>query len=98
MNEDRATRIGELLRQTLRADVEVIDQSHLHAGHPGAADGRGHFVVRVTSERFAGEPKIRRHRMVYAALGDMMDSDIHALSIEARTPEERATEQKRPGR
>ena len=68
--------------------LEVIDDSHRHAGHEGARDGRGHFTVRITSEAFAGKAPLARHRAVYAALGDMMQTDIHALAIEARTPEE----------
>ena len=68
--------------------LEVIDDSHKHAGHEGARDGRGHFTVRITSEVFAGKAPLARHRAVYAALGDMMQTDIHALAIEARTPDE----------
>ena len=68
--------------------LEVIDDSHRHAGHEGARDGRGHFTVRITSEAFAGKAPLARHRAVYAALGEMMQTDIHALAIEARTPGE----------
>ena len=59
-------------------------------GHAGAADGRGHFTVNVVSERFAGLPVVRRHRLVYEAVGDMMTTDIHALSIRALAPGEGA--------
>ena len=57
-------------------------------GHEGARDGRGHFTVRITSEAFAGKAPLARHRAVYAALGDMMQTDIHALAIRARAPGE----------
>ncbi|MDP1698136.1 MAG: BolA family protein [Xanthomonadaceae bacterium] len=66
--------------------LEVNDESHKHAGHAGARDGRGHFAVRVVSDAFAGLAPLARHRRVYAALGEMMQSDIHALSIHALTP------------
>lgn len=64
--------------------LDVVDDSHRHAGHPGARDGRGHFNVSITSERFAGMTPLARHRAVYAALGELMATDIHALSIDAR--------------
>jgi BolA family transcriptional regulator, general stress-responsive regulator len=69
--------------------LEVIDDSHKHVGHAGARDGRGHFTVDIVSEAFAGKPPLVRHRAVYAALGRMMEDDIHALSIRANTPTER---------
>ena len=68
--------------------VEVTDDSHQHAGHAGAADGRGHFTVLVVSKRFAGLSTLRRHRLVYDAVGDMMTTDLHALSIQALAPGE----------
>lgn len=68
--------------------LEVVDDSHRHAGHAGARDGRGHFEVDIVSERFAGMAPLARHRAVYAALGQLMLTDIHALSIRARTPGE----------
>jgi len=66
----------------------IEDESHLHAGHAGAASGRGHFRVELVAAAFAGQPALARHRQVYAALGELMDTDIHALSIQARTPDE----------
>lgn len=66
------------------AVLEIRDDSHRHAGHAGARDGRGHFHVRIVSAAFAGMPPLARHRAVYAALGSLMHSDIHALSIDAR--------------
>ena len=68
--------------------LEVKDDSHRHAGHAGASDGRGHFKVMVVSEAFSGKAPLARHRAVYAALGEMMETDIHALSITALTPQE----------
>ena len=68
--------------------LDIDDESHRHAGHEGARDGRGHFRVRIVSAAFAGQPVLARHRAVYAALGELMQTDIHALAIDARTPEE----------
>jgi BolA protein len=85
----RADRLAERLRSVLEpVELEVVDDSHLHAGHAGAADGRGHFSVRVVAERFAGLTVVRRHRLVYEAVGDLMTTDIHALSIRALAPGE----------
>lgn len=66
--------------------LEIIDDSHKHAGH-ASAGGAGHFTVIVTSAEFAGKTPIQRHRMVFAALDDIMGDEIHALSIQASTPE-----------
>jgi BolA protein len=68
--------------------LEIVDESHKHAGHAGARDGRGHFRVLIVSPGFAGLAPLARHRKVYAALGELMQTDIHALSIQARTPAE----------
>ena len=65
------------------------DQSHLHAGHAGSRDGRGHFEVLIVSEKFGDAGRLSRHRMVFDALGEMMETDIHALRVRALTPEER---------
>jgi BolA protein len=70
--------------------LEIVDDSHRHAGHAGARDGRGHFTVDIASAAFAGMAPLARHRAVYAALGGLMATDIHALSIRARTPDEAA--------
>jgi BolA protein len=87
--ETRCERIAERLRQALQpVELEIVDDSHLHAGHVGAADGRGHFSVRIVAERFAGLAVVRRHRLVYEAVGDLMQTDIHALSIQALAPDE----------
>lgn len=85
----RAQRIVSELQRALHTDqVELIDDSHLHAGHAGARDGRGHFRVRVISPDFAGLRTLQRHQLVYRSLGEMMQTDIHALSITALTPDE----------
>ncbi|EQD64812.1 BolA-like protein [mine drainage metagenome] len=80
-----------LIRARLQAafaplELDVIDDSARHAGHAGARDGRGHFSVRIVSAAFVGMAPLARHRAVYAALGALMDSDIHALQIEAAPP------------
>jgi BolA protein len=82
-----------LIRQRLSAalapsEIEVLDESHLHKGHAGARDGRGHFRVRVVSDRFAGLRPLQRHRLVYDAVGDLMQTDIHALAVAAITEDE----------
>ena len=87
----RAQRLDERLRAALEpSELEIVDDSQMHAGHAGAADGRGHFTVNVVSERFAGLTVVTRHRLVYDAVGDMMTTDIHALSIRALAPGEDA--------
>jgi len=68
--------------------LEIEDDSHRHAGHAGAAGGGGHFNVAITAAAFEGKSLIERHRMVYAAMGDAMQTDIHALSIRATAPSE----------
>lgn len=65
--------------------LEITDESHLHAGHAGARDGRGHFHVRIASARFRGLSRLAQHRLVYGALGDLMTTDIHAVRISAET-------------
>jgi BolA protein len=85
----RVARIEAALADAFQPQVlDVVDDSARHAGHAGARDGRGHFNVDIVSEAFAGLSPIARHRAVYAALGEMMATDIHALSIRARTPGE----------
>ena len=89
--EQRPAAIRAALEAALApVSLEVLDESHKHAGHAGARDGRGHFAVTITSDAFAGLAPLARHRRVYAALGELMTTDIHALSIHARTPQEAA--------
>lgn len=68
--------------------VEIIDESHLHAGHAGSRDGAGHYRLQIVTTQFIGKNTIARHRMIYSALGEMMKSEIHALNIQAMTPNE----------
>ena len=68
--------------------LELTDDSHKHAGHEGARDGRGHFSLLIVSPAFRGLNPIARHRAVYAAVGELMNTDIHALSMRAFAPEE----------
>ena len=89
MTGDRRDRLTARLVEGLGPDhLEVIDDSHRHAGHAGAADGRGHFTVLIVSQRFAGLGTLKRHKLVYEVVGDMMTTDIHALSIQALAPGE----------
>jgi BolA protein len=83
----REHRLRERLESALEPlELHIEDQSHRHAGHAGAADGRGHFAVNVVSQRFQGLNTMARHRLVYEAVGDMMKTDIHALTIRALAP------------
>lgn len=85
----RMARMRTLLEAALSPTrLEVSDDSHKHAGHAGARGGQGHFTVEVVSAEFSGKPPLSRHRLVYAALGEMMQTDIHALVIRACAPEE----------
>jgi len=87
VNEARITEIRRRLEAALEpTQLEIVDESDKHVGHAGARDGRGHFHVRIASAQFAGLPPVQRHRLIYDAVGDLMDTDIHALSIEASTP------------
>lgn len=70
------------------ARIDIVDEGHLHVGHAGARDGRGHFRLTIHSRTFAGMAALARHRMIYAALGDMLDTDIHALAISAHALED----------
>lgn len=90
MTENRVNEINRRLSEAFSPDeILVKDQSHLHAGHAGAQDGRGHFEVLLVSDAFEGRRRLERHRMVYGALGTMMQTDIHALTIRAFTKTER---------
>lgn len=85
---DRVQSIEDRLRQTLSPiHLELMDESRAHAGH-AQAGGAGHFYLIIVSEAFAGKNLIQRHQMVYQALADLMQSEIHALSIRAYTPDE----------
>ena len=89
VDETRLSRIETALRTALApSSLSLVDESHLHRGHAGAASGRGHYRVRVVSAAFSGKAPLARHRQVYSALGALMETDIHALSIEALSPDE----------
>ncbi len=90
MSEQRVEEIRQRLQDALApTELLVKDQSHLHAGHEGAKEGKGHFEVTIVSDEFVGVNRISRHRLVYDALGSFMDSDIHALRINAFSSSER---------
>jgi len=87
--DHRVERIREALESALAPTLlEISDDSHLHAGHAGAASGGGHYSVKIVSERFHGLRLVMRHRLVYDAVADMMRAEIHALAITALTPSE----------
>lgn len=86
-SEQRMTMIRERLETALSPEsLEIIDESHKHAGH-ASAGGAGHFIVNIVSKAFEGKSPIQRHRMVFDAVGDLMQSEVHALSIQADTPQ-----------
>lgn len=81
-NSQRLERIQQMIQDALNpTQLEVIDDSHKHIGHAGAKEGKGHFTVVIKSEALEGKRMLQQHRMVYEALGDMMETDIHALAI-----------------
>jgi BolA protein len=86
----REQRVDEIRRRLEAALVpsllEVVDDSHKHVGHEGARDGRGHYTIRISAEAFRGKPLLAQHRAVYAALGELMTTDIHALAIQSGAP------------
>lgn len=81
--EEMKTRLNAVLEPVR---LEISDESHLHVGHAGAKSGKGHFHVKITAESFRNLKAIQQHRLIYAALGDLMETEIHALSIEAEAP------------
>jgi BolA protein len=76
----------QLIARFAPLELAVEDESHRHAGHAGAAGGASHFRIRIVAEAFRGISPVARHRLVYAALADMLTSEIHALAIEALPP------------
>ncbi len=85
----RVDMIRERLTAALApASLDIVDESHKHSGHEGAKSGGGHFVVTIVSDAFKDTRLLERHRMVYNALADAMQSEIHALSIKAYTTDE----------
>ena len=88
-SEQRLAEIHARLESALSPEsLQVEDEGHMHIGHEGSKDGRGHFRVLVVSAHFQGKTPIQRHRLIYQAMGDLMQTDIHALAIDAYTPEE----------
>jgi len=87
-NDGRETQMRSRLAPLDPVQIEIIDESHKHAGHAGARDGGGHYVLRIVSPRFSGKNTVARHRMIYSALGELMKREIHALTIQAYTPDE----------
>lgn len=86
INQQRMDRMQALLDMALSPkELLIQDDSHLHAGHAGSQSGMGHFSVIIKSETFNGLLPLKRHQLVYQALGDMMKTDIHALAIKAST-------------
>jgi BolA protein len=89
MTAERVARLRERLTAALAPEqIDIVDESAAHAGHEGARGGGGHFAVTIVSPAFAGKGLLERHRMVYAAVGDMMQGEVHALSIKAYASDE----------
>lgn len=87
-NSERIERMREKLASLDPIVLEIRDESHKHVGHAGAEGGLGHFACVIASKAFEGKSVLECHRLVYAALGDMMQTDIHALSMRALTPDQ----------
>lgn len=85
---DIEQKIREHLALLQPTQIEIVDDSHLHAGHAGARDSGGHYRLSIISAQFVGKNTLERHRMVYSALHEMMLHDIHALNIKAIAPDE----------
>ena len=84
-----AAEIRARLQSLQPTGLELVDESAQHAGHAGAQPGGNtHWRLTIVSPRFAGQPTVARHRMIYQALGELMQNPIHALAISARSPEE----------
>ncbi len=88
-NQERITAFqASLQRQLQPTQLAIDDESHLHAGHAGAAGGAGHFRITITAQAFTGLNSVARHRLVYGALKEFMPHEIHALAIHALAPNE----------
>lgn len=88
MSGDTLTQLRERLACLNPLQLEVSDESHLHAGHAGAQGGGGHYRLTIVAEIFRGKNTLARHRLVYDAAGNLMQGSVHALAIRALTPEE----------
>ncbi|GIW41415.1 MAG: cell division protein BolA [Candidatus Binatia bacterium] len=92
LRSERVRKIEEKLRAAFEPlHLEIVDESALHAGHPGARSGGGHFRMTIVSAAFSGKPAVDRQRLVYAALSDLLGTEIHALSMRTMAPEEWGT-------
>ena len=85
---DRIALIEQALASLSPDSLSIRDDSHKHAGHAGARDGRGHFSVSIVSSEFEGLSALKRHQLVYKALDGLLETDIHAVAIQAKTPAE----------
>ena len=86
---ERQQRVERVLQDGFAPEhLKIEDQSHLHAGHAGAKGGGSHYRLTIVSEHFAGRSRLERHRLLYDALGSLMQVEIHALAIRAFTPDE----------
>lgn len=83
MSDETIAKMRQRLAVLAPEQIEIGDDSALHAGHAGARGGGGHYRLTIVSEAFAGKTTLQRHRIVYDALGDMMQKEIHALAIKA---------------
>ena len=86
--EQRAVSLRTCLQTLSPTQLEITDESHQHVGHVGARDGKSHFAISIVSEKFVGKNRVQRHRVIYDTLGDLMQTDIHALRIQALAPQE----------
>lgn len=88
LDKPRLTEISRRLREALDpVELEVIDESHRHIGHAGASDGRGHFKIVVRAAALAGMTSLQRHRKIYAILGELMQTEIHAVTLDVAAPD-----------
>ena len=88
-NQERIVLFEASLHQQLQpSQLAIEDESHLHAGHAGAASGGGHFRITLTAPAFTGLSRVARHRLVYEAFSAYMPAEIHALAIHALAPNE----------
>ena len=86
-SDPRLEKLRSRLQEALAPEeLEIIDETAKHAGHAGAASGGGHYLLHIVADAFEGKSPIQRHRLVFDAVGDMMHTDIHALSSQAKTP------------
>lgn len=87
MSAETAAQLRERLSVLDPQSLAIEDESHLHAGHAGAKEG-GHYKITIVAAAFAGQNTVKRHRLIHAAVGDLMRGRIHALSIRAFSPDE----------